>query len=127
MVVLVAQFGSTESIASGAVAVDAEKPDNADRWRLQFGILSTFGLECGRHSMKATLPRYTRRRLLSATKQVLRVLKDSVYGMTPREKLQYQLWQEIFFLKQATAQDCPDNPVLSGFKVYSQVDEDGII
>lgn len=77
--------------------------------------------------MRATLRRYSRRRLLSATKQALQVLKDSVYGMPPREKLQYQIRQEIFSLKQAIAQDCPDNPVLSGFKVYSQVDEDGII
>ena len=77
--------------------------------------------------MKATLRRYSRRRVLSATKQALQVVKDSIYGMTPLEKLQYQLRQEIFFLKQAIAQDCPDNPVLFGFKVYSQVDEDGII
>jgi Methyltransferase FkbM domain len=77
--------------------------------------------------MKATPRRYAPYRLLSATKQVLQVLKDSVYGMTPREKVQYQIRQEIFFLKQAIARDCPDNPVLCGFKVYSQVDEDGII
>ena len=50
-----------------------------------------------------------------------------VAGGQKFEKLQYQIRQEIFFLKQAIAQDCPDNPVLSGFKVYSQVDEDGII
>src|SRR5690348_388840 len=78
-------------------------------------------------SMEAGWRRYAPRRLLSATKQVLQVVKDSVHGMTPREKVQYQIRQEIFFLKQAIAQDCPDNPVLCGFKVYSQVDEDGII
>jgi hypothetical protein len=77
--------------------------------------------------METTLRRHAPSRLLSATRQVFRVVKDFVYGMTPLERVQYQIRQEIFFLKQAIAQDCPDNPVLAGFKVYSQVDEDGII
>jgi hypothetical protein len=78
-------------------------------------------------SVKATLTRYARQRLSSARTQVLHMIRDSIYGMTSLEKIQYQLRKEICFLKQTIAQECPDNPILSGFKVYSQVDEDGII
>lgn len=109
------------------IAVDAKKPTMALATAEIRGRWVNSLLEYGTPPMKATLRRYAPHRLLSATKQVLQVVKDSVYGMTPREKVQYQIRQEIFFLKQAIAQDCPDNPVLCGFKVYSQVDEDGII
>src|SRR6516162_547559 len=78
-------------------------------------------------SVKATLTQYARQRLSSARTQVWHMIRDSVYGMTPLEKIQYQLREEIYFLKRMIAQECPDNPILSGFKVYSQVDEDGII
>jgi hypothetical protein len=109
------------------VASTWKKPKDGAHWALETRKMGPLPLERQEASMKATLPRYARQRLSSATKQVLHVVKDSVYGMTSSEKIQYQLQQEILSLKQSIALDCPDNPALSGFKVYSQVDEDGII
>jgi hypothetical protein len=77
--------------------------------------------------MKATLKRYAREYLWSATKQVLSAVEDPKHRMTFAERLQFQIQQEIFLLKETISRETPDNPVLSGFKVYSQVDEDGII
>lgn len=43
------------------------------------------------------------------------------------EKLQYNIHNEIGRLKAEIRALTPDNPVLAGYKVFSQVDEDGII
>jgi len=61
------------------------------------------------------------------TKQVLDIIESRAERMTYAENIQYQIRQEILLLKQVICSQCPNNPVLSGFKVYCQTDEDGII
>jgi hypothetical protein len=77
--------------------------------------------------MKTALKRYARNYLRSITKRILNTIEDPIFRMTYVESVQSDIRQEISCLKAKISQESPDNPALFGYKVYSQVDEDGII
>jgi hypothetical protein len=60
-------------------------------------------------------------------RHALAVIEDDGTRPINLERRQYEVIAEIDRMKAAIRDETPDDPVLSGFKVYSQVDEDGII
>jgi hypothetical protein len=77
--------------------------------------------------MKGSPKQYAKRWISSVARWGSSIDQPPAERMTYIESLQGQIRQEIWLLKQEIARESPENPVLSGFKVYSQSDEDGII
>lgn len=61
------------------------------------------------------------------TRYMLEVAEEAPQRYHYAETRQHDIQSEISRLKAEIRAETPDNPVLSGYKVFSQVDEDGII
>lgn len=64
------------------------------------------------------------RRVWRSLKKVLPVIGEAFAAQSIKQSL---IEQEISVIKEHIKRETPDNPALSGYKVYGQVDEDGII
>ena len=101
-----------------AVAV---KPDNADAWNNRGNASQQLG------RLAEAVESYDRALAIRPDDAEVRANRSNAVTREHTVSMQYQIRSEILALKREISRQCPDNPVLSGFKVYCQVDEDGIV